>query len=268
MAVRVGSARIDENGNISGGRAGDQTGGEVAAQDWYRHSLGWYVIRAKSADVRERIARDMEYACANDNIGYDQNENYTLWNVVKPLGFDCSKVTTPCETDCARLVRVCVWYAGIEAPDFYTGNELRALGATGEFDILTDSKYCDSSDYLLRGDILVTRSQGHTVVVLSNGSKAEETGGTSYVFSAQTVKSGERGTHVLLLQEILRARDFKGKDGNPLKLSWVCDTDTVYAINAYQTLRRKQGVELGTNGKNDSTCGPKMWSDLVALPKA
>ena len=27
----------------------------------------------------------------------------------------------------------------------------------------------------------------------------------------------------------------------------------------------KQGVEVGTNGKNDSSCGKKMWADLIAI---
>ena len=55
--VRVGSARIDENGKVIGGQAGDQTGQEVAVEAWYRHDKGWVVIRAKDAAVRERIAQ-------------------------------------------------------------------------------------------------------------------------------------------------------------------------------------------------------------------
>lgn len=35
MAVKVGSARIDENGRATGGRAGDQTGKELSIQSWY-----------------------------------------------------------------------------------------------------------------------------------------------------------------------------------------------------------------------------------------
>ena len=34
------------------------------------------------------------------------------------------------------------------------------------------TKYQNSPDYLRRGDILVTKTQGHTVVVLSNGKYA------------------------------------------------------------------------------------------------
>lgn len=181
MGVIVGSARGDEYGNATGGKAGDQKQtstsdykGEVSMQSYYVHSKGWVLIRAKDPKAREMIAKDMEYACANKLIGYDQSQNRTLYDVVKPLGFDCSKVKTACETDCAQLVRVCVRYAGIDCGDFYTVTEKDVLQKTGKFDIYTSAKYCKSSDYLLRGDILVTKTKGHTVVVLSNGSKSGE----------------------------------------------------------------------------------------------
>lgn len=172
MAVKLGSARIDENKNARGGKAGDQTGFEVSTQDWYLHKKGWVVIRAKSDIVRDKIADDMIWACENKNIGYDQGQRNTLYNISKPLGFNCKEVKTPCETDCSGLVRVCVNYAGIPVKNFTTSNEKTILEATGEFEILTAKKYTDSSDYLLRGDILVTKTQGHTVVVLNNGSKS------------------------------------------------------------------------------------------------
>ena len=70
MGVRVGSARSNENGGVNGGKAGDQTGREVSTQLWYLHSKGWIVIRAKAPAVREAIAKNMEAACQNDNIGY------------------------------------------------------------------------------------------------------------------------------------------------------------------------------------------------------
>ena len=176
MAVIIGSARFDENGKIANGVAGDQKQaltpdykGEVGMENWYLHKLGWRVFRCKDPAKAEKIAWDMEAACNNKYIGYDQNQDQTLYNVAKPLGFDCSKVKTSCETDCARLVRVCVLYAGITVADFYTANEASALMATGQFTELTDSKFTTSSDYLKRGDILVTKSKGHSAVVLSNG---------------------------------------------------------------------------------------------------
>ena len=167
--VYFGSARIDENGHASGGVAGDQTGEEVCTQKYYMHDLGWNVLRAKEPQVREAIAQNMEWACANNNIGYDQNQNQTLYQVAKPLGFNCSLVGTPCETDCARLVRVCVLYAGVNVADFYTTTEKDALLATDAFDLVKVSL----PDGLLRGDILVTKTKGHTVVVLTNGENAQ-----------------------------------------------------------------------------------------------
>ena len=40
---------------------------------------------------------------------------------------------------------------------------------------MVGTKYTDSSNYLKRGDILVTKTQGHTVVVLNNGKDVEPT---------------------------------------------------------------------------------------------
>lgn len=172
MSVRVGSARSNENGGINGGAAGDQTGGEVATQAWYLHSKGWVVLRAKDAAVREKIAHNMESICANDNIGYCQDHRATLTSAAKPYGYDASKVTQKVEVDCSEAVRNCLLYAGITVASFSTATEASALVATGAFEKLTDSKYCNSSDYLLRGDILVTKTKGHTVIVLDNGVKA------------------------------------------------------------------------------------------------
>lgn len=171
MSVKIGSARIDENGNIKGGKAGDNNGREVSTQNWYLHKKGWRVFRAKCAYVAEKIAYDMQAACDNKNIGYNQSKRLTLYNVAKKVNFDCALVTTKCETDCSALIRVCCAYAGIPLSNFTTANESKILLDSGEFMELTDKIYTTSSDYLRRGDILVTKTQGHTVVVLSDGNK-------------------------------------------------------------------------------------------------
>lgn len=172
MSVKVGSARIDENGNAKGGKAGDQTGKEVSTQVWYLHKKGWRVFRCKDSTRAEKIANDMQYACDNSKIGYNQAQRNSLYNVSKAVNFDCSKVKIKCNTDCSALVRVCCAYAGINLPSFNTTNEGQTLIKSGMFIELLDSKYTTKSDYLKRGDILVTKTQGHTVVVLSNGAKA------------------------------------------------------------------------------------------------
>lgn len=169
--MRVGSARIDERGNIVGGAPGDQTGKEVAIENWYRHSSGWRILRAKSDTVREKIAQAVERACENDNIGYNQNRRNTLMKAAASVGYDPARVKEKCECDCSSLLRVALAYAGILVEDFYTGNEAEIILATNQFDMLTDEKYTDSPDWLKRGDILLTKVQGHTAVCLDTGAK-------------------------------------------------------------------------------------------------
>lgn len=192
--VRVGSARINENGTINGGKAGDQTKAEVSRQNWYPHSKGWIVIRAKDPEHREKIAHNMESACDNDNIGYCQNHRSTLTNAAKPYGYDASKVTKKVEVDCSELVRNCILYAGITVPTFNTSTEVSTLLKTGKFEVLTDTPTTTSSDRLRRGDILVTKAKGHTVVVLDNGRLVDDVPAKSEAI--YTVKSGDNLTKI------------------------------------------------------------------------
>ena len=175
MAVMIGSARIDERGKISGGRDGDNNGREVSTQSYYAKpaSAPWRVLRPKDAAKAARIAACMRMACANDHIGYNQSKRLTLYNLAKPHGFDVSRVTQNCSTDCSALVRVCCAYAGIAVGNFTTANEARMLLATGEFVEMTGRKYRTGSAYLREGDVLVTPGKGHTAVVLSSGNKSE-----------------------------------------------------------------------------------------------
>lgn len=214
MAVRIGSARIDESGRAAGGKAGDQTGKEVSAQNWYRHAKGWVVLRAKNAEKAGKIAACMRAACANGHIGYDQTQRNTLYDAAKPLGFDVRKVEKDVETDCSALVRVCCLYAGIAVGDFYTGNQVAKLTATGEFVKLEDRKYTESDAYLKTGDILVTRTKGHTVVVLGDGAQAE--GGPE---SSVTVTGGSvnlrmgPGTQYAVCEVVHRGDALRGVEG-------------------------------------------------------
>jgi hypothetical protein len=82
--------------------------------------------------------------------------------------------------------------------------------------------------------------------------------GEKYMFNPETVKAGDKNTSVLLLQEILRARGFKGKNGKVLKLTWAADANTIYALKAYQESRKKV-LEV------DGICGPATWKDLIAI---
>lgn len=200
MAVKIGSARSDERGKITGGKAGDQTGREVSTQPWYLHDKGWVVIRPKNPAQAALIAAAMAAACANNNIGYDQGQRLTLYNAAKPLGFDPAQVEILVETDCSALVRVCCAFAGIMAANFTTVDQVSKLRATGAFEILTDAKYTAQSAYLRPGDILVTRTKGHTVVVLTAGGKAYS---DDMPLGTRPLSGGDRGTDVTALQDAL-----------------------------------------------------------------
>lgn len=169
MTVYIGAARIDENGKARGGKAGNQNGREVSQYQWSKHSKGWIVLRPISREIGREIAYDMRAACENPCIGYDQGERLTLYNAARLVDFDCARVKKNVETDCSALVRVCCAYAGIMVSDFNTSNEASTLMASGYFVKLTDDKYTKQSDYLREGDILVTKTKGHTAVVLNDG---------------------------------------------------------------------------------------------------
>jgi hypothetical protein len=258
MAVKIGSARIDERGRISGGKPGDQTGSEVATQNWYLHAKGWVVIRAKDDAVREKIARAMEASCANNKIGYDQTNRNGLYNAVKNKGFDPAKCDVLTETDCSADVRVCVHYAGITCPDFNTASEVAVLSGTGRFNILRDAKYTKSSDYLLRGDILVTATKGHTVVVLTNGPKAggntpspSPTPSNKPAVAKPTIKRGSRGENAKLLQKDLNYVINAG-----LATDGIIGDKSVAAIKSFQ---RKYGLSV------DGIYGNKSYNKMKSL---
>ena len=184
MAVYIGHASIDERGKANSGAAGDQTGKEVYKRTWY--SKPWHtVFRAKSPEIAEKIAKAMEQACANNNIGYDQYQRTTLFELAKAKKWNISKVDKKCETDCSALVAVCCNAAGIAvSKDMYTGNEAAVLKGTGKFNSFIDSVYTKSSSYLKRGDILL--GNGHTAIVLTDGDKVKATATTAKKETATT----------------------------------------------------------------------------------
>ena len=78
------------------------------------------------------------------------------------------------------------------------------------------------------------------------------------MFSPEIVQKGSTGTSVLLLQEILRARGFKGKDGKELELDRSFGDNVQYALKAYQK-SRNGSLEV------DGIAGTNTWKDLIAI---
>ena len=161
----IGSARHNEYGSYATGKPGDQTGTEVEYQKYYTHDKGWVTLRCIDEAKAEMIAQNMEWACANDCVGYSQNDNQSLWKEASKIKFDISKLVKPVNTDCARLVRVCIAYAGINIADFYTGTLKQVLIDSGWFKEVKGTL----PNCLKRGDILVTKTKGHTVIALTDG---------------------------------------------------------------------------------------------------
>jgi len=206
----IGSARIDERGKATGGKAGDQKQktspdykGEVAMQKFYVSSKGWYILRAKNPQVASNIALAMTIACNNPNIGYNQARRL---DIIKAG----THATSPTSCDCSSLVRQCVREAGVEVGNFTTANEAAVLVGTGQFEKLTYKK----GIALFLGDILVTRVKGHTVVVTSGATRNPNS------VAVPTVKMGSRGNNARLLQHNLNQFGYKlEEDGIFGKLS-------------------------------------------------
>ena len=169
--IRIGSARIGETGGYNQ-VAGNQTGNELSMQDYYNHPKQWDIIRLKNKSQRVLIAEAMIKAINNKNIGYDMTNRLSLLNACKSFNYDPSKVKVKCECDCSSLVRVCIAYAtGKLLPNFNTANEKTVCLNSGLFDTF---KLKDKSQ-LVVGDILCTRTQGHTVVVIDTDNVSRET---------------------------------------------------------------------------------------------
>lgn len=193
MAVKIGHASIDERGKIAGGKSGDSTGKELCIRNWY--AKGWNVVlRPKSIVIAEKSAEACEDACANNNIGYDQNQRNTLYTRALATNFDLSKIAKPCECDCSSLMHVCAIAGG--AGIAYGSNGLttrtmvNAFVASGCYEKLTASKYRTSDKYLKRGDILV-KEGSHTVMVLSDGECVAEYSLKQFIKDVQAATGAE-----------------------------------------------------------------------------
>lgn len=190
----IGSARIDERGKAKGGKAGDQKQktspdykGEVSMQNFYVSSKGWYILRAKNPDIAANIALAMTIACNNPNIGYNQARRL---DIIKAG----THATQPTSCDCSSLVRQCIRESEIEVGNFTTANEVNVLMATGHFDKLTYK----AGMTLYIGDILVTKTKGHTVIVVSGSVRP-----ASASVAVPTIKMGTKGENARLLQHNL-----------------------------------------------------------------
>ena len=207
--IMIGSARINERGKLSGGAVGDQkqtsrtndTKGEVSMQPFYVHSKGWYILRPKNAALAAKMAERMTAACNNKNIGYDQGNR--LGVIIYSIN---TKAKTEC--DCSSLTRQVVKEASGKDPgNFTTANAVAVLGTTGLF-MNKISYVSQGKTPIYNGDILVTKTKGHIVVVVSGNPRSQtQSSGSSSAskeeYNMQTIRKGSKGKAVKIWQVIL-----------------------------------------------------------------
>lgn len=197
-------ASADENRNIKGGAAGDQTGKEVCMREWY--SKPWaYVLRPKDTQTAEKAISIAISLANSDRVGYDQTQRNTLYNELKKHDFKVNEISA-CETDCSAFVTACYIAAGVSQLN-YTSNApttstmVKAFLDTGYFEPLTDAKYLKTDMFLKRGDILV-KPGAHTVMVVQVSNPYKE--------PTALVKKGVKGSIVKWVQWHLAQKGYLG----------------------------------------------------------
>lgn len=217
MKVIIGSARRDENGKYSGGKPGDQDGVEVSTQNYYAHTKGWYMLRLLSDEHAKKVAKAMWDACMNNNIGYCQAHR-SIMAMLKKYG-SMKAIGEKTEADCSDLVRGCIYEAtGIDVGTFSTATEPSVLEKSGLF---AKKVSVTSATVLKPGDILVTKSKGHTVIVVSvdgsapsgstSTSKPAVSGSTAKVESARSKDAAIAGKYKTTSNLYLRVGAGTGK---------------------------------------------------------
>ena len=249
MGLIVGSARIDENGNLKNGKTGDQTRKQVSTQAYYTHKKGWYVLRAKSVAHANALATAMKQACDNNKIGYDQNERNGVITQLKKYG-SLDKIATATECDCSSLVRTCIIQAtGKDVGNITTANEASVLEASGLFEA---KKSVNGEGMLYNGDILVTKTKGHTVIVVSGRARSTVATSNTSTATKSYLSKGDKGNDVKTMQTMLIAVGYScgsyGADGD-------------FGSDSDKALRKFQGdYGLTVDGKYGSKSKAKLES--------
>lgn len=241
---KFGSARVDENGNYVGGKAGDQTGKEVMIQPFYQHKKGWYILRLIDAKKAEQLGNAMKRACNNPNIGYNQAKRLEVISA----GVDTQ---TKVNCDCSSLVRACLKTVGIEVANFTTGNEVEILMATGLFE-----KH-EATTILYKGDIAVTRTKGHTGIITDSSlTRATKTMAIAIPTERKKVFKTEKTRYKVSLNVRLLQINLNTLCGQNLK------EDGKFGEKTEEAVKNLQRVFFKSPEAIDGIYGPKTYECL------
>lgn len=246
MTIYIGSARSDENGKYSGGKPGDQKQtstndlkGEVSIQPFYIHKKGWDVLRPRTKALAQGMADAMIRACSNACIGYSQSDRL---GIIK--NGTRTNISTNC--DCSSLVRQCVNEASaLNVGNFNTANEAVVLMATGMFEMFS---YVPGIK-LYSGDVLVTKTKGHTAIVTMG--EVKTTPEVGYATSRATLRYGSKGKDVQYLHQQLK----KLKYGVNPDSDYFDSTTKICVIN----------FQVTHNLEPDGVVGPKTWAEIAKI---
>lgn len=256
--VKCAWAAIDENGKARGGKAGDQTGRECRVGSWYNFGQKM-AYRWKDRKKAEEYAKIITAFCNNKNIGYDQNDRVTLFNILKENNWDYTKVNKPVECDCSEIVGCainCVERKEVVPSWIYTGNLAALLEKTGLFEsVLTGTKYCGKSDYLMIGDICNNPGR-HVISAVEDGELAGKSSGNKV--AEPTLRKGARGSQVTKLQRNLNTLKITDASGKALEADGIFGACTKEAVKKYQ---KKNKLEI------DGIYGQKSYEKMKTLIK-
>lgn len=243
MTIYIGSARSDEKGTYSGGKPGDQKQtstndlkGEVSIQPFYIHKKGWLVLRPRTKTIAQGMADAMIRACANACIGYSQSDRL---GIIK----NGTRTKTLTNCDCSSLVRQCINEASaLNVGNFTTANEVDVLMATGMFELIPYERGMK----LYSGDVLVTKTKGHTAIVTMGEVKTSPE--VAYTTTRSTLRFGSRGNDVKYLHSQLK----KLKYGVNPESDYFDSTTKLCVIN-FQAVH---------NLDPDGVVGQKTWAEI------
>lgn len=203
----------------------DNSGNEIRIQSWYRYSKGW----------------DMRLRLTGKGINLVSNTTLSTSTELK-LGDTGSEVKALQES----LIKL--------------GYSCGSYGADGEFGSDTESavkKYQKEHNLTVNG--VADKNTLESIKNQLSGSTSTSNTPQKLTFTIEEIKNGSVGNHVLLVQEILKARGFTGKNNKELILDKEAGADTTEAIRKYQVSRN------GACGRTDGVADIKTLQDMIAL---
>ena len=206
----------------------DNSGNEIRTQPWYNYSHGW---------------------------------THRLRFTGKGISLVSNGTTIPSSTPTVlKLGSIGSEVKALQESLIKLGYSCGSYGADGEFGLDTESavkKYQKEHNLTVNG--VADKNTLESIKNQLSGSTSTSNTPKKLTFTIEEIKEGSVGNHVLLVQEILRARGFTGKKNKPLELDKEAGADTIEAIRKYQVSRN------GACGRTDGIADTKTLQDMIAL---